>query len=163
MALQVDEELKKWFVDAKRVVLVGIGNPIRSDDFVGTRIVQILMGKVSKNVLLIECERVPESYLFEIEKFEPSHILLIDAAILNIEPGQAKLLSPNQVAGYSAVSTHTLPLRVFSDYLRDSTCAKIALLLIEPKNVEFGEGLSVELEAASKHLAGLLQNLLSNI
>jgi hydrogenase 3 maturation protease len=163
VAAQVDMELKKWLVDAKKVVLAGIGNPIRSDDFVGTKIVQDLTGKVLHNVRLIECETVPESHLFEIEQFAPSHVLLIDAAILGLKPGEAKLLMPEQVAGYSAVSSHMLPLRVFSDYLRESTSAKIALLLIEPKNVEFGEGLSVELETASKHLAGLLQSLLSGI
>jgi hypothetical protein len=31
----VQKELKKWLSDAKRVVLAGIGNPIRMDDFVG--------------------------------------------------------------------------------------------------------------------------------
>ena len=163
MATQIDETLEKWLVDARKVVLAGVGNPIRSDDFVGTKIVQALEGKVSSNVRLIECETVPESHLFDIEQFAPSHVLIIDAAILGLEPGEAKLLQPEQVAGFSAISSHMLPLRVFSDYLRESTSAKIALLLIEPKNVEFGEDLSVELETASKHLAGLLQSLLSKI
>ncbi len=163
MSANINVTLKDWLADAKKVVLAGIGNPIRNDDFVGTKIVQALEGKVSPNVRLIECERVPESHLFEIEQFVPSHVLLIDAAILGLEPGDAKLLQPEQVAGFTAVSSHMLPLRVFSDYLRESTNAKIALLLVEPKNVEFGEGLSVELETASKHLAGLLQSLLSGI
>ncbi len=160
---EVSKQLKDWFADAKRVVIAGIGNPIRSDDFVGTKIVQDLDGKVSANVRLIECETVPESYILEIEAFKPSHILLIDAALLNLEPGEARLFLPEQVAGYSAVSSHVLPLRVFSDYLKDSTGAKVALLLIQPKNVEFGEGLSAELQVASEKLACLLLGLLSKI
>ncbi len=163
MVTQFELELKKWLIDAKKVVLAGIGNPIRSDDFVGTKIVQTLQGKVSRNVLLIECERVPENSVFDIEQFKPSHVLLIDAAILGLKPGESKLMVPEQVAGYSAVSSHTLPLRVFSDYLKETTQAKIALMLIEPKNVEFGEDLSNELEAASKHLASLLKTMLSEI
>jgi hydrogenase 3 maturation protease len=159
--IEVSKQLKDWLANAKRVVIAGIGNPIRSDDFVGTRIVQELEGKVSANVRLIECETVPESYILEIEQFNPTHVLLVDAALLDLKPGEAKLFAPEQVAGYSAVSSHVLPLRVFSDYLRESTKAKVALLLIQPKNLEFGEGLSSELQAASTEFAKLLLELLS--
>ena len=159
----VAKALKDWFTDATKVVIAGIGNPIRSDDFVGTKIVQDMQGKVSKNVQLIECETVPESYILEIEAFKPSHVLLIDAALLDLAPGDARLFWPEQVAGFSAVSSHILPLRIFSDYLKASTGAKVALLLVQPKNVEFGEGLSPELQAASERLARLLLSLLSKI
>jgi hydrogenase 3 maturation protease len=159
----VKKELKEWFAGAQKVVIAGIGNPIRSDDFVGTKIVQDLVGKVSENVLLIECETVPESYLLDIEEFKPSHVLLIDAALLDLAPGEACLFSPEQVAGFSAVSSHVLPLRVFSEYLKQSTGAKIALLLIQPKNVEFGEGLSLEVQVAAERIARLLLDLLSKV
>ena len=163
MAGAIKKELENWFSDAKKIVVAGIGNPIRMDDFVGTKIVQDLQGKVSENVRLIECETVPESYLLEIEEFKPSHVLLIDAALLDLAPGEACLFSPEQVAGFSAVSSHVLPLRVFSEYLKQSTGAKIALLLIQPKNVEFGEGLSLEVQVAAERIARLLLDLLSKI
>lgn len=156
----IQKELEKWLKDAGKIVIAGIGNPIRTDDFVGTKIVQDLEGKVSKNVLLIECETVPESYILEIEEFKPTHVLLIDAALLQLEPGQARLLAPEEIPDFSTISSHTLPLRIFSEYLSKSTNAKIALLLIEPKNVEFGEGLTVEVRRASEKIASLLQRLL---
>jgi hydrogenase 3 maturation protease len=157
---EVYGELKDWLTHADKVVIAGIGNPIRSDDFVGTKIAQKLEGKVPQSVRLIECETVPETYILDIEEFYPSHILLIDAAMLGLAPGEAQLVFPEQIAGFSAVSSHVLPLRVFSDYLKESTGAKIALLLIQPKNVEYGEDLSPELEAASVQIASLLEKLL---
>jgi hydrogenase 3 maturation protease len=160
---EVYRQLKDWLNDAKRVVLAGIGNPIRSDDYVGTKIVQQLQGKLSANVQLIECETVPESYILEIEEFKPSHILLIDAALLDLNIGEARLVFPEQVAGFSAFSTHVLPLRVFSDYLKESTGAKIALLLIQPKNVEFGETMTSELEAAAIQIEHALTEMLSTV
>jgi hydrogenase 3 maturation protease len=163
MAGVIKKKLENWFAGAKRVVIAGIGNPIRQDDFVGTKIVQDLAGKVSGNVLLIECETVPESYLLDIEAFQPSHVLLLDAALLDLAPGEACLISPEQVAGFSTVSSHMLPLRVFSDYLKESTGAKVALLLIQPKNVEFGEGLSFEVETAVERIVGLLLDLMSKV
>jgi len=65
--------------------VLGIGNPLRGDDAVGLRIIQNLMGKVPDDVLLLECEMVPENYLSKIEQFKPTHVLMVDAAQLNEE------------------------------------------------------------------------------
>ncbi len=159
--INIQKELENWLKGAGKIVIAGIGNPIRTDDFVGTKIVQDLEGKVPKNVLLIECETVPESHILEIEEFKPTHVLLIDAALLQLEPGQARLLAPQEIPNFSAISSHTLPLRIFSEYISKSTNAKIALLLIEPKNVEFGEGLTVEIQKASEKITLLLLKLLA--
>jgi len=59
----VQKELKAWFSEAKRVVVAGIGNPIRMNDFVGVKVIQDLWGKVSEKVYLIECETVPENFI----------------------------------------------------------------------------------------------------
>jgi hydrogenase 3 maturation protease len=148
--------LKTWLANAKRVVVAGIGNPIRSDDFVGVKVIQDLQGKVSERVYLIECETVPESFLQSIVEFNPTHVLLIDAAVLGLKPGETCLMNPEQVTAVPAVSTHILPLRIFCEYITSATKAKIALLLIEPGNVEFGEGLTSEVQAAAERLAKML-------
>lgn len=155
----IQEELKKWFSIAEKIVIAGIGNPIRMDDFVGVKIVQELRGKVSDNVMLIECETVPESYIQQIEEFKPTHILLIDAAILGLEPGKVKLVEPEKLTAYPAFSTHILPLRIFCEYLAKTTKAKIALLLIEPARTDFGEGLTSRVENATQKLVSTLLEL----
>ena len=157
----VQKELKKWLSDAERVVIAGIGNPIRMDDFVGVKIVQDLRDKVSEKVHLIECETVPESFIQQIEDFNPTHILLIDAAILGLGPGDSRLTEPEQLTNFPAFSTHMLPLRIFCEYLTKTTKAKIALLLIEPKNTDFGERLTSEIEASARKIAKALLKLLS--
>lgn len=157
----VKEELKKWLLNTERVVIAGIGNPIRMDDFVGVKIVQDLRGKVSDRVFLIECETVPESFIQQIVDFNPTHILLIDAAILGLKPGQSRIVNPEQLTSLSAFSTHMLPLRIFCEYLTKTTKAKIALLLIEPRKADFGEGLTPEIEASAKEITETLHELLS--
>jgi hydrogenase 3 maturation protease len=152
----IKKELKKWLSDAVRVVIAGIGNPIRMDDFVGVKIVQDLRGKVSDNVLLIECETVPESFIQRIIDFNPTHVLLIDAAILGSKPGESRLINPEQLTGYPAFSTHMLPLRIFCEYLAKTTRASIALLLIEPKQADFGEGLTSEINASAQNIVNAL-------
>ena len=156
----IEKDMKNWFAGKKKVVIAGIGNPIRQDDDVGIKIVQNLQGKVPENVCLLECETVPESYILDIEQFKPTHVLLIDAAFLGLKPGEASLLDTEKIADFPAITTHMLPLKIFCEYVKQATGAKIALLLVEPASVEFGEGLSVEVQAAAERLTKLLLELL---
>jgi hydrogenase 3 maturation protease len=157
----IQEELSKWLSNAQRIVLAGIGSPIRMDDFVGIKIVQNLKGKVPDRVFLIECETVPESFIQQIVDFDPTHILLIDAALLNLKPGDSRLIEPEKLTTTPAFSTHMLPLRIFCEYLSRTTKARITLLLIEPKQTDFGEVLSPELETSAHRISKALLEALS--
>ena len=154
--LKIHKPLKDWFAGANKIVIAGIGNPIRRDDFVGVKVIQNLEGKISKNIQLIECETVPESFLEPMIEFNPSHVLLIDAAILGSEPGDISLIDPESVAEVPAVTTHMLPLRIFCEYITKMTGAKIALLLVEPEDTDFGEGLTTKVQAAAEKIAKTL-------
>jgi len=156
----IESSLKEWCSGAERVVVAGIGNPFRRDDFVGVEIVRNLQNKVSESVFLIEAETVPESFMDPITKFKPTHILIIDAGIMNQKPGTSKLADPTQLMRKTSISTHTLPLRIFCDYLKETTAAKIALLIIQPQDASFGEGLTPKLKQTAKNLTTLLQKLL---
>ncbi len=142
-------------------MVAGIGNEIRHDDFVGVKIVRDLNGKTPKRIHLIECETVPESFMDEIISYTPSHVLLIDAALMEQKPGAVKLYDPCAIANIPSISTHSLPVRVFCDYVSEMTKAKIALLLVEPKETDFGEGLSSEVAEAESRVLEVLLRLLS--
>jgi hydrogenase 3 maturation protease len=157
---EIKIDLKNWLSNAQKVVIAGIGNPLRKDDFLGVEIVRNLQNKVSQSVYLIECETVPESFIEQITEFKPTHILIIDAALLNLKPGSSKLVEPGQMAEQTPISTHALPLRIFCEYLAKTTGAKIALLLIQPKDADFGEGLTAELKKTALKLTNLLSKIL---
>ena len=158
----IQDALEKWFSGADRVVVAGIGNPIRRDDFLGVKIVQDMQGKVPKSVCLIECETVPETFIPEIVDFKPSHVLLVDAALLKLKPGEIRLVFPEQIAAFPAVTTHFLPLRIFCEYVTKLTGAKIAFLLVEPETTEFGEGLTPTVQAVAGELTEKLIGLLAD-
>ncbi|MEM2394550.1 MAG: hydrogenase 3 maturation endopeptidase HyCI [Candidatus Bathyarchaeia archaeon] len=160
MESETRKDLRKWLLGAKKVVVAGIGNPIRMDDFVGVKIVQDLQGKVSDKVYLIECETVPENYIQQITEFKPTHVLLIDAAIFGSKPGESRLVKVDELKMFPAFSTHVLPLRVFCEYLTKTLKADIRLLLIQPKQTDFGEGLTPELAASAQDIAKELLSVL---
>jgi len=109
---------------------------------------------------LIEAETIPESFMQQIIRFKPTHILLVDAGIINKQPGTPQLAEPTQLIRKTSISTHTLPLRIFCDYLTETTAAKIGLLIIQPMDTSFGEGLTTKLKQTVKALTNLLQKLL---
>ncbi len=157
---KIEIDLKNWLSSAQKVVIAGIGNPLRKDDFVGVEIVRNLQNKVSKSVYLIECETVPESFIEPMTEFKPTHILIIDAAMLNLKPGASKLIEPSQMVKHPVISTHALPLRIFCEYLAKTTGAKITLLVIQPKDTSFGEGLTSKLIEAAATMTNLLSKFL---
>ena len=158
--VDIESSLKEWFSGAERVVIAGIGNPFRRDDFVGVETVRNLQNKVSESVFLIEAETVPENFMQQIANFKPTHILLVDAGIINKEAGASQLADPTQLMRKTSISTHTLPLRIFCDYLTETTGAKISLLVIQPKDTSFGEGLTPKLRETATNLTNLLLNFL---
>lgn len=154
-------ELKEWLDGIKKIAIIGIGNELKKDDFVGSFIARKLKNVAfSKRVLILDCETVPESYTDKIIEFNPSHILVIDAAHLGMRPSNFKLVDFDKVHGLT-ISTHNLPLSLFAKYLERVTGAKTALLGIQPSNIEFEIGLTKELRETANEIHKVIIKVLS--
>ncbi len=157
--MEIERKLYDWLANAGRVVIVGIGGTLKGDDGVGVEIVRRLKGKTSEMVCPLECGTAPESCLGPIRRFRPTHVLMIDAAELGLQPGSSMLIAPNEVKGFP-ISTHSLPLGIVAEYLERTTGAKVALLAIQPRQIELGKGLSEEVEKAAELLSRILLRVL---
>ncbi len=159
--MALEQGLRDYFgEDERRVVLVGVGNPMRGDDGVGVRIIERLEAMGLDGVMLLSAETVPEAFIGKVESHEPTHVLLLDAANFGGLPGEARLIDPEHVGG-QAVSTHSLPLNIFIGYVEKSLGITVLLLGIQPKSVTFGEEMNPELVEASKRIADTLHKILS--
>jgi hydrogenase 3 maturation protease len=159
--LALSDQLKKWLRKSRKIVVLGVGNPLRGDDAVGVEIVRQLRGRTSKRVKLLECETVPENFTSKIRKLNPTHVLIVDAAEFSKKPGTAKLLSVAKISGL-AVSSHNAPLSMLADYLKHTINPKMALLGVQPKQTELGTGMSEEVKKTSKETVKMLEKLLRN-
>ena len=128
---------------------------MRGDDSVGVEIVKLLKGRVPRNVKLLECQTVPENFMREIRWFNPTHVLIIDATQLGAEPGEARLVAPDEILGM-ALSTHQIPLSILAEVIENSVNAKVIILGVQPKSIEFREELTPELQEASERIANIL-------
>mgnify|MGYP006301564185 CR=1 FL=1 len=157
--MSIESELSEFFGDRGKTIVIGVGNPLRGDDAVGIKILEYLESMNIPEVMLLNTETVPEAFTGKVSDYEPTHVLLLDAANFRGKPGEAKLISSAQIGG-SAVSTHSLPLTIFISYLEKTLDVKVKLLGIQPKNIEFYTEMSPELEKSSKEIAVMLGNVL---
>jgi len=153
--------LREFFGEGeKRVVLVGVGNPMRVDDGVGPKIIELLQERHLENVMLINAETVPEAFTGKVEKRQPTHVMLIDAANFRGQVGETRLITGAQIGG-QALSTHSLPLTLFISYIEKSIDASVILLGIQPKTIDFFMPMCREIEEAAVSIADTLYQVLS--
>ena len=77
----------------------------------------------------------PENLTGEIARFQPSHVLLVDAAHLGKPPGSVEVLDAANIAGVS-FSTHMLPAPIFMAYLEKTAKCRTLIVGIEPAQTD---------------------------
>jgi hydrogenase 3 maturation protease len=157
--MSLEANLAKFFEERGKTVIIGVGNPLRGDDGVGMKILEYLEDMDLPDVMLLNTETVPEAFTGKVSEYEPTHVLLVDAANFRGDPGDAKLISSAQIGG-TAVSTHSLPLTIFITYIEKTLDVKVKLLGIQPKRIEFYTEMTPELEEASKKISEILIKIL---
>ena len=149
--------LKQKLNNAQRVAILGIGSELRGDDIVGLLAAQQIdkntKGKsVKPQVQVFIGETAPENLTGAIKKFQPTHLIIIDAAELNKEPGHIEIMEPETIGGTS-FCTHSLPLKIIIGYLLESFKFQAILIGIQPKTLTFGAQPTKEVIAAAKLIA----------
>jgi hydrogenase 3 maturation protease len=154
---------------AARIGILGIGSELRADDVAGILVAQRLQELLgvprlrglnpaeggTPNVAVFLGGTAPENLTGEIKRFHPTHLVIIDAADLDSEPGAITLMDPDSIGG-TTFCTHSLPLKVMIDYLLNSFPCHVTIIGIQPKTLEVGAPVSKEVLDAVKSLAVML-------
>lgn len=156
------KELKNRLSTAKRVVVLGIGSELKMDDGAGKYIADLIRSglkkrKYSSKVCVIFGSTAPESMTGVIIKHKPDHLIMIDAADVGKKPGSVALINPQDIIGVS-FSTHMLPLEIMVEYLVQSCGTAVTILGIQPKNIDYGSGLTPPMKKAVKELSTAVLN-----
>lgn len=158
MATALGEELRQRL--RGQVVLVGVGNSMRGDDAAGSWLAGRLNGKVAARV--IDAGEVPENYLGEITRLKPDTVMLLDAVDFGASPGSAAVLDQDDLAGVGVATTHRAPLRLFMEYVKRETGARVFVLGLQPEQTGFGAPMSEQVAGSLAALEDLLTKLLDN-
>ena len=149
-------------VKPARIALLGVGNPLRSDDAAGALVARALSececAQDTDHFLVIEAGHAPENTTGELRRFAPDLVLMIDAADLGEEPGTIQWVPAEAIDGMSA-STHSLPLSMLAHYLTLELNCTVTLLGIQPGSNEVEEQVSPEVLQAVQEVVKELETL----
>ncbi len=100
-------KLKKFLENSDNLVILGIGNELRGDDFIGSLLARRFskLFKESNNIMVFDGGTVPENYTGAIKKENPTEIILIDAADMGKEAGYIKIIELNRNCQLSFINT----------------------------------------------------------
>ena len=104
---------------------------------------------------------MPENAAGVLRRFQPSLVILLDAADFGANPGEVRWIDPQDTSGFSA-SSHSLPFSVLSHYLSSELNCEVSLLGIQPESLDFDAGLSAQVKNACVALQKELVNLVSD-
>ena len=134
-------------------MLLGIGNPLRGDDGAGTVVADSFH---APGWVAINCGTVPENYTSIVRKMQPELLLLVDAAEMNIPPGEFRRIEKDQVERV-ALSTHHMPLSLLMEFL-SGAAGTIIFVGIQPAVIEYTSGLSPAVQRGVQRLITAIRN-----
>jgi hydrogenase 3 maturation protease len=155
----IEDELRSFISGAKKLAILGIGNELRTDDGLGPFIVENINFEDS-SVLIENVGSVPEAFTCPLAEFGAERIIMVDAADMQKQPVYMELVTKDRIGGI-ALSTHSMPLSFLMMYLEQETGGRTILLGVQPKNVQFGEGMTPEIQNVAERIIQLLQHLLT--
>lgn len=138
-----------------KVILLGIGNPLRGDDGFGNALARDLEGKISLKVL--EAGSAPENFLGIIIKEKPNTVLFVDAVDFGGEIAEMRLWNLKEIKTKNLFFTHNSSLSLIFSFLKENTQANFYLLAIQPKSIGFQDKMSPQLRKQLEELRSWFQ------
>jgi hydrogenase maturation protease len=147
-----------------RVLVLGIGNLVMSDDGVGVRVVQLLQReyRLAENVEILDGGTLGLDLLPKLEGIE--HLIVVDAVETGQKPGTCVRLAGEElpIALETKVSAHQMGLRDLLSVARllGHSPGEMVLIGVQPGGIEMGTELTPEVEAV---LQVLVDNVLDEL
>ncbi|WP_340695810.1 hydrogenase maturation protease [Hydrogenobacter thermophilus] len=149
----------------RKVVIVGCGNPLRGDDGVGPRFVRYLWERgLPPNVKLVDGGTSGIDVIFHMENAD--EVIIVDACSTDQEPGTIFCVPSEEVEELPTIEEanlhsikwyHAIALAKY--LLNGKYPRKVSVYLIEGKNFEIGEDLSLEVKKAMEELADYVMKM----
>lgn len=128
-------------------LVLTVGNDMMGDDAAGPLLAQMLQSSPADGWEVLDGGSVPENYVYKIREAAPEHVLIVDAADMELPTGQVRLIDKDQVGGLFLMTTHSLPLSYLMESLGEFV-ARVEMIGIQPDVVAFGCPMSAQVKDA---------------
>lgn len=179
--MNIERILRDYLKDCEKLAIMGIGNTMKGDDGFGIIFIKNLINhymnnnidiknelnpnnevnKIGNKLLLLNCGVVPENFTNVLKKEKPSHILIVDAALMGKPLGTISQIDVEDISGIG-FSTHSLPMSIIVKYIKHYINTEILIIGIEPKNIDFGMPLSREIYKKNLEFTKIIIKLLDS-
>ena len=163
--ISLKSEIDDFLKDYEKLIIIGIGNELRGDDGLGSFIIKELEKEETINndkIIIIDGGSAPENFTGLIKKENPSHIIIVDAALMGSEVGTIKSIKKEEIDNIN-LSSHSMSLSFLIKYLENDIEFKFLFIGIEPLAMNLGEGLSKEILKSANSLKNTFISSLNEI
>ncbi|WP_405293581.1 hydrogenase maturation peptidase HycI [Methanobrevibacter sp.] len=159
--MEFESQLSNFLTGFEKLLVLGVGNKLKSDDGVGPFIIQKLKEEniENKNLMFIDAETVPENFTGKIRKENPTHLIIVDACLMGMNPGDMQIVNKYEFANIG-ISTHSMSLSFFVRYLERDTEFRIIFVGIEPETMDWGEKPTPKVEKAANEFIEILKGII---
>jgi hydrogenase 3 maturation protease len=148
----VPEDLKKLLLQKdKKILFVGIGNLLKTDDAVGVYVSSNIKNSATISSLTVEVSI--ENYIGKINTIDPDILVLIDCVDMKSAPGTHKLMSISRLHDLT-FNTHNISLKRVSEFFK----MPVYLLGIQPEKINFGENMSYLVKEEAKKIINIINS-----
>ncbi|MDE2183705.1 MAG: hydrogenase maturation peptidase HycI [Alphaproteobacteria bacterium] len=137
-------------------VVLTVGNRMMGDDGAGPLLASLLRRSPAPGWQVVNGASAPENVVHQVRAIAPERVLVVDAAEMELEVGEIRIVDDRFIAERFIVTTHDLPLSFLIATLRE-TVPDVRLLGIQPRVVAFGYPMSDAVERAVRSIHTALQ------
>ncbi|RDK83282.1 hydrogenase maturation peptidase HycI [Enterobacillus tribolii] len=117
-------------------VVLAVGNNMMGDDGAGPLLAEMMEAGPVAGWMAINGGSAPENVAHQVRALKPRRVLIVDAADMALQPGEIRIINPDDIAEMFIMSTHNMPLNFLIDQLKEDI-PEVIFLGIQPDIVAF--------------------------
>lgn len=140
----------------KNKLVITVGNGMMGDDAAGPLLARMIKHSPLDDWEVINGGDTPESYMPQIRDMAPEEVVIVDAADMDLQPGEIRLIDEDRIGRVFFMTTHSLPLTYLMESIREFV-PKVDLVGIQPEVVAFGYPVSPQVKQAVDRIYAFLK------
>ena len=117
-------------------VMLAVGNSMMGDDAAGPMLSDLMEANPVDGWIAVNGGSAPENVAHQVRALKPERLLIVDAADIGLNPGEIRIIDPDDIADMFIMSTHNLPLNFLIDQMKEDI-PEVIFLGIQPDLVGF--------------------------
>lgn len=117
-------------------VLLCVGNSMMGDDGAGPLLAEMCQANPAGDWVVIDGGSAPENDIVAIRELKPRRLLVVDATDMGLNPGEVRIIDPDDIAEMFMMTTHNMPLNYLIDQLKEDV-GEVVFVGIQPDIVGF--------------------------